>query len=175
MQGDARKAKKRRLELRRRKEEGPELRTSPPCSPGQKMNPAARKQAGLGYSGRGLCGLGAGWDRPPRLGIAALALPERPPDRKTAQTHRFRMPGGVKYACRRAASVAIRMGTCPAFIECTYVTYVRRCARISCMHVHGISTIAEKAIELSLSVHTWSPKLVDIASSLFHMRALRIA
>ena len=136
----------------------PGLCTSPPCSPGQKMNPAARKQAGLGYSGRGLCGLGASWDRPPRLGIAALALPERPPDRKTAQTHRFRMPGGVKYACRRAASVAIRMGTCPAFIECTYVTYVRRCACISCMHVHGISTIAEKAIELSVSVHTWSPK-----------------
>ena len=101
----------------------PQLRTSPPCSPGQKMNPAVRKQAGLGYSGRGLCGLGAGWDRPPRLGIAALALPERPPDRKTAQTHRLRMPGGVQYACRRAASVAIHMGYCPAFIACSYVAY----------------------------------------------------
>ena len=60
---------------------------------------------------------------PPRLGIAALALPERPPDQKTAQTHRLRMPGGVQYACRRAASVAICMGYCPAFLACSYVAY----------------------------------------------------
>ena len=79
------------------------------------MNPAVRKQAGLGYSGRGLCGLGAGWDRPPRLGIAALALSEAPARRESPRkgliTHAFmraeaaRACGIDNHTCRHLASV----------------------------------------------------------------------
>ena len=101
--------------LQRRRRTGPQLRTSPPCKKGQKMNPAVRKQAGLWYSGRGLCGLGAGWDRPPPLGIAALALPDMPPGRKTAQTHRLPLlsacqkPRNVRHRCTYVWAAAQRL------------------------------------------------------------------
>ena len=86
----------------------PPFRTSPPLQKGTKTNPALPTQTGRGDEGRGSCGLGAGWDRSPPLGIAALALPDATRQQKTAQMHRLPLLS----ACRKPCNVRHR---------CTYV------------------------------------------------------